>query len=172
MWLGQGSRSRASQSDPAGSCRPEAFRNSFGGGCQQPRGLSQFRLSQSPRPRRVPRSSGEVRSIPCPTHFDKDGMTGSQLGSYRSWLLYRGPHGDRLSSFASGRWHLAWSALRRSGWAPPGIRRRKAGTDHRTVVAGPRRREYRKASAPDCRGRDAAEGAGAKGPCHRPTKPT
>jgi len=27
------------------------------------------------------------------------------------------------------------SELRRSGGAPPGIRRRKAGTDHRTVVA-------------------------------------
>jgi hypothetical protein len=34
-----------------------------------------------------------------------------------------------------------------SAGSPPGVQRRKVGTDHRTVVVRPRRREYRKASA-------------------------
>ena len=42
---GRGSRFRASRSDPTGPCLAEAFRNSFGRGCAQPRCLSQFRLS-------------------------------------------------------------------------------------------------------------------------------
>src|SRR5437773_351299 len=75
----------------------------------------------------------------------------------------------------------AWvrSGLRRSGGAPPGVRRRKAGTDHRTVegtrcylgATGPRarRREYQKDSASDRRGRGAAVGAGATSPCRTPS---
>jgi hypothetical protein len=38
------------------------------------------------------------------------------------------------------------SDFRRSDGVPPDVHRRKAGTDRRTVVDGPRRREYRKAS--------------------------
>ena len=40
--------------------------------------------------------------------------------------------------------------------SPPGVQRRKAGTDHRTVVVRPRRREYRKASTLERRERGAA----------------
>src|SRR5213080_3619492 len=48
--------------------------------------------------------------------------------------------------------------------APPGVRRRKAGTDRSTEVARPRPREYRKAATPKRRGRGVAGGAGAEGP--------
>ena len=53
-----------------------------------------------------------------------------------------------------------------SGGAPPGVRRRKAGTDHRTMVARPWRREYRKVSNSERRGRGAAGGAGTIRACH------
>ena|SRR5437867_1190305 len=55
-----------------------------------------------------------------------------------------------------------------AGSSPPGIRRRKAGTDQGTAIARSRLREFQKASAPDCRGRGAARGAEARGrmpPC-------
>ncbi len=63
---GRGSRFRASRSDPSGPCLAEAFRNSFGRGCAQPRCLSQFRLSIQATPRWGPRSFGEVSAHPCP----------------------------------------------------------------------------------------------------------
>src|SRR5439155_24824651 len=47
--------------------------------------------------------------------------------------------------------------------SPPGIRRRKAGTDKGTAIARSRLREFQKAAAPDCRSRGAARGAEARG---------
>ena len=46
---------------------------------------------------------------------------------------------------------------------PPGVRRRKAGTDQGTAIARSRPREFQKGSAPDCCGRGAAGGAEARG---------
>jgi len=73
--------------------------------------------------------------------------------------------------------HTGWAGgqrgPRRSGGAPPGIRRRKAGSDQGTTVGRPWPREFRKASAPDCRGRGARERRGRAGPLYpedrRPT---
>ena len=61
-WARSNPRSRASRSDPSGLGRAEAFRNSLGRGCTQPRSLGQFRLSSPAQPRWGPRSSGNVRS--------------------------------------------------------------------------------------------------------------
>ena len=58
---------------------------------------------------------------------------------------------------------LTEATLRRSDGVPPDVRRRKAGTDRRTVVVRPWRREYRKVSTAERRGWGVAGGAGAAG---------
>jgi hypothetical protein len=64
----------------------------------------------------------------------------------------------------------AYVDFARSGGVPPGILRRKAGTDHRTVVVDHGGREYPKASA-GCRGKVPREARKNQATCHL-TPPT